>query len=143
MGVTCRLAAPGVVTRQLNLHGGAGRLDAATPQSDSPVGSFRYDPAAPTPSLGGPLLSRTAGVRDNATLEARPDVLTFTTQTLVGPVEVIGPVTAKLRVGAKAGSHFDVYARLCDVDETGRSAASVTASSGCPRSPAAIRSTSR
>ena len=40
--------------------------------------SFRYDPADPTPSVGGPVLSGTAGSVDNARLEARPDVLTFT-----------------------------------------------------------------
>jgi putative CocE/NonD family hydrolase len=82
---------------------------------------LRYDPASPTPSVGGPLLSRAAGMRDNRKLEARSDVLTFTTRALAAPLEVIGPVTAKLRVGAKAGSHVDIFARLCDVDDAGRS----------------------
>jgi uncharacterized protein len=110
---------PPATTRELYLH--PGRLDTAAPSSDAAVGSYRYDPAQPTPSLGGPLLSRTAGRRDNAKLEARPDVLTFTNDALAEPVEVIGAVTARLRVGARAGSHIDVFARLCDVDEAGRS----------------------
>jgi putative CocE/NonD family hydrolase len=110
---------PAATTRELYLHDG--RLGATAPSTATPVGSYRYDPANPTPSVGGPTLSRTAGVRENGTLEARPDVLTFTTQALVEPVEVVGPVTARLRVAATRGSHIDVFARLCDVDEAGRS----------------------
>jgi uncharacterized protein len=91
------------------------------PSGDGAVGAFRYDPADPTPSLGGALLSRTAGVRDNRNLESRPDVLTFTTDALTSPVEVIGPVTATVRISAPVGAHIDVFARLCDVDEAGRS----------------------
>ncbi|WP_211348969.1 CocE/NonD family hydrolase [Micromonospora pisi] len=97
----------------------AGRLADTPPEASEPVGSFRYDPANPTPSIGGPLLSRTAGVRDNTELEARPDVLTFTTGALSEPLEVIGPVSVELWVAAKAGSNIDIFARLCDVDESG------------------------
>jgi putative CocE/NonD family hydrolase len=110
---------PPATMRNLYLHDG--RLDAVAPSADAAVGSYRYDPVDPTPSVGGPLLSRTAGVRDNTKLEARSDVLTFTTDALVEPVEVMGPVTTRLRIGAKAGSHIDIFARLCDVDEGGRS----------------------
>ncbi|MFK3983379.1 CocE/NonD family hydrolase [Micromonospora sp. NPDC050397] len=98
-----------------------GRLEDEPPGASRPVGGFRYDPADPTPSVGGPLLSRTAGVRDNTALEARPDVLTFTTGALTEPLEVIGAVSARLRVSAKAGGNVDLFARLCDVDKTGRS----------------------
>ncbi|MYT30699.1 MULTISPECIES: CocE/NonD family hydrolase [unclassified Streptomyces] len=92
-----------------------------------PVGEFRHDPADPTPSLGGPVLSRGAGRRDNRALEARPDVLTFTGPALTEPLEVLGPVAARIRVtaagvdGAPARRPFDVFARLCDVDGRGRS----------------------
>lgn len=110
---------PPATARELYLHDG--RLDDAAPTTDTTVGAYRYDAARPTPSVGGPLLSRTAGPRDNTALEARPDVLTFTTEPLVQPVEVMGPVAARLRVAAQTGSHIDVFARLCDVDETGRS----------------------
>ena len=84
------------------------------------MSSFRYDPADPTPSVGGQLVTAKAGPRDNRALEARPDVLVFTSARLAADLEVIGPVSARLRVRA-SGPHFDLFARLCDVDERGRS----------------------
>jgi putative CocE/NonD family hydrolase len=84
------------------------------------ISSFRYDPADPTPSVGGQLLTGKAGAADNRALEARPDVLVFTSAPLTGPLDVIGPVSARVRVRA-SGSHFDLFARLCDVDPRGRS----------------------
>ncbi|GAA3032901.1 hypothetical protein GCM10020000_07450 [Streptomyces olivoverticillatus] len=66
------------------------------------------------------MLSRTAGPRDNGSLEARKDVLTFTGPPLTEPLDVLGPITALLRVSTDTG-HADVFARLCDVDERGRS----------------------
>jgi putative CocE/NonD family hydrolase len=81
---------------------------------------FRYDPADPTPSVGGPLQSKTQGRQDNATLEARPDVLTFTTEPLPSAVEVMGDVRAEFDAATTAASG-DLFARLCDVDPAGRS----------------------
>jgi putative CocE/NonD family hydrolase len=97
-----------------------GQLTRQAPTDRAPLASFRYDPADPTPSLGGPLLSRTAGPRDNRALEARADVLTFTGPPLAEPVDVLGPVSARLSVSADTG-HADVFTRLCDVDPQGRS----------------------
>jgi len=64
--------------------------------------------------------SRGFGPRDNAKLEARDDVLTFTGPILGDPYEVIGRVSLRLRVKGSS-SHFDVLARLCDVDADGKS----------------------
>ncbi|MBB4893471.1 hypothetical protein FHS39_002502 [Streptomyces olivoverticillatus] len=97
-----------------------GGLTRQAPTDAAPLASFRYDPADPTPSAGGRLLSRTAGPRDNGSLEARKDVLTFTGPPLTEPLDVLGPITALLRVSTDTG-HADVFARLCDVDERGRS----------------------
>ncbi|WP_424872030.1 CocE/NonD family hydrolase [Streptomyces sp. SAI-229] len=97
-----------------------GHLTRQPPTESTPLMTFRYDPADPTPSLGGPLLSRTAGPRDNSVLEARDDVLTFTGPPLTEPVDVLGPVSARLSISADTG-HADVFARLCDVDGQGRS----------------------
>ena len=97
----------------------AGSLSSEPPAQPG-VSSFRYDPADPTPSVGGQLLSNKAGPVDNQALEARPDVLVFTSPPLAADLEVIGPVSARLRVRA-SGPHFDVFARLCDVDPRGRS----------------------
>ncbi|WP_018547919.1 CocE/NonD family hydrolase [Streptomyces sp. LaPpAH-108] len=90
------------------------------PVDNSPVASFRYDPDDPTPSLGGPLLSPGAGPRDNRSLEARADVLTFTGPPLTEPLDILGPVTARIGVSTDTG-HADVFTRLCDVDPEGRS----------------------
>ncbi|WP_406480940.1 CocE/NonD family hydrolase [Streptomyces platensis] len=97
-----------------------GALSGQSPVAEGPLASFRYDPADPTPSVGGPLLSRAAGARDNGTLEARDDVLTFTGPPLTEPVDVLGPVSARLRIATDTG-HAEVFARLCDVDARGRS----------------------
>ena len=102
-----------------HLHGD-GTL-AAEPPAGADVSSVRYDPAAPTPSVGGPRMdSRNAGPRRNNKLAARPDVLVLTSAPLAEPVDVIGPVSIKLRVRGSS-PHFDVFARLCDVDSRGTS----------------------
>lgn len=99
---------------------GQKRLTQQAPTGSAPVMSFRYDPSDPTPSLGGPLLSRTAGPRDNSTLEIRDDVLTFTGPPLTEPLDILGPVSARLSISTDTG-HADVFTRLCDVDAQGRS----------------------
>lgn len=85
---------------------------------DSILASPQEVTHAPTPSLGGPLLSRHAGPRDNGTLEVRDDVLTFTGPPLTEPVDVLGPVSARLSISTDTG-HADVFTRLCDVDAQG------------------------
>ncbi len=81
---------------------------------------FRYDPADPTPSPGGPLLTREAGRKDNRTVEARRDVLIYTGAPLPADVEAIGAVSALVHVRANA-DFFDVFVRVCDVAAGGRS----------------------
>ncbi len=97
-----------------------GHLMQQAPTDCAPLTTFRYDPADPTPSLGGPLLSRTAGPRDNGPLEARDDVLTFTGPPLTEPVDILGPVSARLTISTDTG-YADVFTRLSDVDPQGRS----------------------
>jgi len=110
---------PQTITRHWYLHP-AGRL-ASVPVSAVASSAIHYDPAAPTPSAGGPILNdHTAGVVANNPIESRPDVLTFTSPPLTGDLEVLGPVGVSLQVRA-SGPHFDVFARLCDVDQRGRS----------------------
>jgi uncharacterized protein len=60
------------------------------------------------------------GVKDNRALEARPDVLTFTTDPLPTAVDVIGSPTLDLGLAVDP-AHADVFVRLCDVDGRGRS----------------------
>jgi hypothetical protein len=81
--------------------------------------SFRYDPADPTPSVGGPRMdSRNFGPKPNNALEARDDVLTFSGEPLDAPLDIIGPVGIRLRARG-SGPYFDLFARLCDVDASG------------------------
>ncbi|MGH3556967.1 MAG: CocE/NonD family hydrolase [Mycobacterium sp.] len=99
----------------LQPHGGLSTLPAAESQPDS----FRYDPADPTPAVGGARL--TGGGRvDNKALEARADVLTYTTASLGDDVEVIGDVSAEVWFRSSQ-PYADVFVRLCDVDERGGS----------------------
>ncbi len=112
-------AEPPAATAWYAAPGGA--LTAYPPtDGQEPLASLRHDPGDPAPSVGGRLLSRTAGARDTRAAEAREDVLVFTGPPLQEAVEVIGPVTARMTVSTDTG-HTDVFARLCDVAPDGRS----------------------
>jgi putative CocE/NonD family hydrolase len=100
------------------LHDGGG-LDTEAPAGDAPASTYRYDPADPTPSIGGTGLM-TGGAVDNGLLEARSDVLLFTSAPLAEPLELIGPMRAELVVSSSL-DHTDFFVRLCDVDPVGRS----------------------
>jgi putative CocE/NonD family hydrolase len=105
------------------LHDG-GRL-APEPAAPSQPDRYRYDPADPTPAVGGPLLAAPglkvkAGPVDNRKLEMCPDVLLYTSDPLVRDLEVIGTVTAELLVRSSL-EHTDFFARLCDVRPSGKS----------------------
>jgi uncharacterized protein len=96
------------------------RLSENEPGPSTPD-SFTYDPADPTPAVAGPvLLSNVSKPRDNQALEARSDVLVYSTEPLPADLDVIGPVSATVYVTASR-PYFDVFVRLCDVDSDGRS----------------------
>jgi predicted acyl esterase len=63
---------------------------------------------------------RQVGPRRQHRLEARPDVLTYTTPVLDTDVEVVGEVSAEIWFRSSL-PYADVFVRLCDVDESGRS----------------------
>ena len=72
----------------LQPHGG---LDDERPTSAAGPTTFTYDPADPTPAVGGRIINPAlGGYRDNRKLEERADVLTFTSPPLTEPLEVIG-----------------------------------------------------
>ena len=109
---------PGATRTRWHLHRHGG-LSTEPPEVSSPS-RFRYDPADPTPSVGGPLLGPRAGRYDQRALESRPDVLVFTGEPLAAPMDVIGPVRAVIHLRSQS-EHADVFVRLCDVDPAGRS----------------------
>jgi uncharacterized protein len=109
---------PGLGERRLWLGVRRG-LEDRPPTDDSVDGdSYRYDPADPTPSLGGAVLLERSPVIDNRELESRADVLTYTTRVLDDVVEAIGPVRVELFVRASS-PWFDMFARVCDVAPSG------------------------
>ena len=81
---------------------------------------YRYDPADPTPAVGGVRMRRDGGRADNTALEARLDVLRYTTVPLDADTEVVGEVSAEIWFSSSL-PHADVFVRLCDVDPQGRS----------------------
>ncbi|WP_406498042.1 CocE/NonD family hydrolase [Streptomyces sp. NBC_01604] len=111
---------PGYAPQRLHLHP-AGALAADAAGESAPDG-YRYDPADPTPAVGGVRLATgiKAGRVDNTGLEARPDVLTYTSATLDTDIEVIGEVSAEIWFRSSLPC-ADVFVRLCDVDEKDRS----------------------
>jgi putative CocE/NonD family hydrolase len=103
---------------------GPGRLSGERPtqssQGNCTSDTYYYDPADPTPNLGGPLLSNASGSYDNSELEARADVLTYATDPLEDHLDVIGSVKLTLFVTSSL-PHSDFFGRLCDVHPDGRS----------------------
>jgi hypothetical protein len=70
--------------------------------------------------MGGVSLGQNSGPKDQRALEARADVLTYTSTPLDRDLEVIGPVQAELFVRSSL-AHTDFFASLCDVDPAGKS----------------------
>ncbi|OBG61918.1 CocE/NonD family hydrolase [Mycobacterium sp. E3339] len=82
--------------------------------------TFRYDPADPTPTTGGPLLSPDGGYRDDSRLATRDDVLAFTSLTLTHDLCVYGSPVVELVHGADT-PNVDLFVRVSEVDANGRS----------------------
>lgn len=109
---------PGYRPQRWHLQTGGG-LTPEPPAASEPD-RYRYDPADPTPNVGGPLLAPGAASKDNRALEARQDVLVYTSAVLARELEVIGPVRAELFVRSSL-EHTDFFGRLCDVHPSGKS----------------------
>jgi hypothetical protein len=82
--------------------------------------TFHYDPADPTPTTGGPLLSPNGGYRDDGRLALRDDVLAFTSLTLTRDLHVYGNPVVELTHTAD-NPHVDLFVRVSEVDAKGRS----------------------
>lgn len=110
--------APGVRTERWHLHPGGG-LGKDGPRTSEPD-AYRFEPARPTPALGGPTLLGSSKPVDQRPIERRDDVLVFTSPVLETGFEAIGPVTADLFVRSSR-QHTDFIVRLCDVAPDGTS----------------------
>lgn len=94
-------------------------LSTSKSASEAPL-EYAYDPANPAPTVGGIQLTIPAGPMDQRKLEARPDVLVFSSEPLAEPIEVTGRVLARLWVSTDAPD-TDFIVKLCDVYPDGRS----------------------
>jgi hypothetical protein len=109
------------------LHGG-GRANAAEgdgtlgtiwPENEKPD-QFTYDPNDPVPSVGGNnLVGATAGPYDQAKVEARQDVLVYSSAALKKDTELTGPVKLLLWAASEARD-TDFTAKLVDVYPDGK-----------------------
>lgn len=110
------------VPTALYLHSD-GTLSNAAPTTPESVSEYDYDPADPAPTTGGGMFmaaSFSAGSLDQAAVEARDDVLVFTSAPLAEDMEITGQVTATV-FASTDGPSTDWVARLCHVDKYGRS----------------------
>ena len=106
-----------------NSNRGDGKLSRDLPR-ESPPDEFRYDPMNPVPSRGGPLCcsgnpADQAGPADQHDVEARDDVLVYTSPELAEPMRIAGPLRATLTVMSSARD-TDFVARLVHVWPDGR-----------------------
>lgn len=97
-----------------------GRLSGVTPADSAPPSTFTYHPANPTPTVGGRLLAREGGYRNDTRLAARPDVLTFTGDPLPAELFVTGSPVVELTHRCD-NPHHDLFVRVSEVDAQGRS----------------------
>jgi putative CocE/NonD family hydrolase len=100
---------------------GDGSLSTVAPRSE-PFDQYVYDPSNPAPTIGGPLCCDrehlAPGPRDQRPVEARDDVLVYTTPLFSQDTEVTGPVSLELYAGSSAVD-TDFEAKLVDVEPSG------------------------
>ena len=87
---------------------GDGMLSATPPERESPD-HFVYDPGDPVPTMGS-----ATGARDQRPVEARPDVLVYTTTPFQKAMEVTEPISAEIYASSSAVD-TDFTAKLVDI----------------------------
>ncbi len=100
---------------------GDGRLSTAAARG-APSDGFTYDPTVPVPSLGGGVCCTGGAVAtgsfDQRGIEARHDVLVYTSEPLEEAIEITGTVEATLWIGSDA-KDTDFTLKLVDVHPDG------------------------
>lgn len=117
----------GKMTLYLHSNAGANSLSgdgvlAAEPAEQTDSDSFVYDPMNPVPSLGGNLCclgdAVTPGSFDQRAIEARNDVLVYSSAPLTNELEVSGPIEVTLYVSS-GSLDTDFTVKLLDVEPGG------------------------
>ncbi|MCC6729171.1 MAG: CocE/NonD family hydrolase [Chthonomonadales bacterium] len=112
---------PPVPTRETPLYLRSNRsLSLAAPDSSDAALTYVYDPADPTPGVGGTHLTIPAGPMEQSRVEGRRDLLVFTGEPLPAPIEVTGTPRADIWFSSDAPD-TDLFVTLCDVHPNGRS----------------------
>jgi len=112
---------PGTQFTRWHLQPG-GTLAPAVPTSADGATTYRYDPNDPVPTTGGnnccgsPTI---AGPVDQAPLNARTDIVRFTSDVLTEPVTIAGPVSMDLHATTD-GRDTDWMVKLVDVYPDGK-----------------------
>ena len=101
---------------------GDGALSGAPPTADTPD-HFDYDPMNPAPSYGGNVCCTgnavAGGAFDQRKIEARHDILVYSTEPLKQGIEVSGPIEVTLYVSSDA-KDTDFTVKLIDVYPDGQ-----------------------
>src|SRR5690606_25368204 len=101
---------------------GDGRLDFTPPPANEKPDQFTYDPLNPVQTIGGGDCCNggvvVPGAFDQRVIEARHDVLVYTSEALTEPLEVTGTVDAVLYVSSDAPD-TDFAVKLVDVAPDG------------------------
>lgn len=101
---------------------GDGTLTRTPPDTDTPD-AFTYDPRNPVPSYGGNVCCTgdaiQAGAFDQRRVEARADVLVYTSEPFKEGIELSGPIVPTLYVSSDA-KDTDVTVKILDVYPDGR-----------------------
>lgn len=97
-----------------NTLNGDGTLSADPPTSAEPPDSYLYDPAHPARVLW----NLREGPVDDRVITTREDVLCYTSEALVEPLDVVGWVTCRL-VASSSATDTDWHVRLVDVHPDG------------------------
>lgn len=105
-----------------NTLNGDGVLTLTPPRADKPD-RFTYDPMNPVTSYGGNVCCQgnavVPGSMDQRKMEARPDILVYTSEPFKEGLELSGPITPTLYVGSDA-KDTDFTIKVIDVYPDGR-----------------------
>jgi uncharacterized protein len=107
-----------------NSSSGKGRLTPTAPVSTTNADEFTYDPMKPVRTRGGPICctgnpDEPQGPVDQKEVEAREDVLVYTSDAFEKGLRIVGPLKADLYVSSSA-KDTDFTVKLVDVWPDGR-----------------------
>jgi len=97
-----------------NSRFGDGRLVPSPTDAEEPPDEWTHDPDRPVPFITDASSAQIGGPDDYHGIESRGDVLVFTSDPLVEPLEIIGPVSVIAHVSTSAAD-TDIMAKLIDL----------------------------